>query len=571
MAEPAANSPELSNRPDRSAGKSTRRAPDVDYDVVVVGAGFAGLYMLHRLRGMGFSARVYELGKGIGGTWFWNRYPGARCDVESMEYSYQFSPELQQEWEWSERYASQPEILRYIEHVADRFDLRRDIQLETRVESAIFDEATGRWTVEVTRAGATAQRVVARHVVLATGCLSVRNTPKFPGLERFHGQSYHTGSWPHEGVSFAGKRVAIIGTGSSAVQSIPIIAEQAAHLFVFQRTPNYSVPARNEPLDPEEVKRVKADYDGLRKRAAAVGFGIDLAPRERAAKEDTPEERRREFEARWRKGGFSFLGAYNDIVLDETANQAAQEFVRDKIREVVKDPAVAELLTPRTTIGCKRLCLDTNYFETFNRPNVSLIDVSKSPIEEITAAGVKVDGREYAVDCLVLATGFDAMTGSLLAIDIHGRGGRTLKEKWAEGPRSYLGLQSAGFPNLFIITGPQSPSVLTNMLPSIEQHVNWIADCIGYLRDHELATIEAEVAAEDQWVAHVNEVAGATLLLGCNSWYLGANIPGKPRVFMPYLGFPPYVDKCNDVVAKGYQGFALTRQSDLASSAATQG
>jgi cyclohexanone monooxygenase len=571
MAEPVSRSPESSNAPSKSAGKSPRTAPHRDYDAVVVGAGFAGLYMLHRLRGMGFSVRVYELGTGIGGTWFWNRYPGARCDVESMEYSYQFSKELQQEWEWSERYASQPEILRYIEHVADRFDLRRDIQLETRVERATFDESTGRWDVVVARAGGDAEHVTARHVVLATGCLSVRNTPKFPGLDNFKGPSYHTGNWPHAGVDFTGKRVAIIGTGSSAVQSIPIIAEQAAHLYVFQRTPNYSIPARNEPLHPDEVKRIKADYDGLRQRASQVGFGIDLAPRDRAAKDDTPEERKREFEERWKKGGFGFLGAYNDIVLDEVANQSAQEFVREKIRAVVKDPKTAELLLPKTTIGCKRLCLDTHYFETFNRSNVTLIDVSGSPIEQITAAGVRVDGKEYVVDSLVLATGFDAMTGSLLAIDIKGRGGRTLKQKWAEGPRSYLGLQSAGFPNLFIITGPQSPSVLTNMLPSIEQHVNWIADCIGHLRENELATIEATVEAEDQWVAHVNEVAGGTLLLTCNSWYLGANVPGKPRVFMPYLGFPPYVEKCNDVVAKGYEGFVLTRQHDLAAAPSTQG
>jgi cyclohexanone monooxygenase len=523
------------------------------YDAVVVGAGFAGLYMLHRLRGQGLAVRVYEAGSGIGGTWFWNRYPGARCDVESMEYSYQFSNELQQEWEWSERYASQPEILRYIEHVADRFDLRRDIQLNTRVEAATFDEAGGRWEIEL----AGGERVSAQHVVMATGCLSVRNTPKFKGLESFRGQWYHTGNWPHQGVDFTGKRVAIIGTGSSAVQSIPIIAKQAAHLYVFQRTPNYSIPARNEPLDPEEVARVKADYDALRQRASQVGFGIDLQPSERSALEDTPEQRKREFEARWQKGGFSFLGAYGDLVFNAEANQAAQDFVREKIRSVVKDPAVAEILSPTTTIGCKRLCLDTEYFETFNRPNVTLIDVKNAPIEEITPAGVRVAGRDYAVDSLVLATGFDAMTGALLSVDIRGRGGRSLRDKWAEGPRSYLGLQTAGFPNLFIITGPQSPSVLTNMLPSIEQHVNWIADCIDHLRRRGVAAIEPTTEAEEQWVAHVNEVAGTTLLLTCNSWYLGANIPGKPRVFMPYLGFPPYVEKCNDVVAKGYEGFVL--------------
>ena len=541
------------------AARTSATAPRRDYDAIVVGAGFAGLYMLHRLRGLGLSVRVYEAGSGIGGTWFWNRYPGARCDVESMEYSYQFSKELQQEWEWSERYASQPEILRYIEHVADRFDLRRDVQLNTRVETAVYDETTGRWAI-ATGGG---ERVTAQHCVLATGCLSVRNTPRFKGLEKFSGASYHTGNWPHQGVDFTGKRVGVIGTGSSAVQSIPIIAQRAERLVVFQRTPNYSVPARNEPLDPEHVAQVKAEYDELRRRASQVGFGIDLAPSERLAKEDTPEDRRREFEARWRKGGFTYLGAYADLVFDQEANDAAAEFVREQIRSVVEDPAVAELLCPKTTIGCKRLCLDSGYFETFNRPNVSLVDVSDQPIEEITPRGVRVKGTEYELDCIVLATGFDAMTGALLAIDIRGRDGRTLREKWAEGPRSYLGIGTAGFPNLFIITGPQSPSVLTNMLPSIEQHVNWIADCIDYMREHHLATIEATVEGEDQWVAHVNEVAGTTLLLTCNSWYLGANVPGKPRVFMPYLGFPTYVEKCNDVVAKGYEGFVLTAQRDL--------
>ncbi|HVR28368.1 MAG TPA: NAD(P)/FAD-dependent oxidoreductase [Thermoanaerobaculia bacterium] len=566
-------------KPTPNAAEPGASGPRSDYDAVVVGAGFAGLYMLHRLRELGLSVRVYEAGSGIGGTWFWNRYPGARCDVESMEYSYQFSKELQQEWEWSERYASQPEILRYIEHVADRFDLRRDIQLHTRVVAATFDQVTGRWDVELAadpdpacarvaaggahRAGpgAGGERVSAQHVVLATGCLSVRNTPKFPGLESFAGTWYHTGNWPHQGVDFTGQRVAVIGTGSSAVQSIPLIARQAAHLYVFQRTPNYSVPARNQPLDAEEVARVKAEYDELRRRASQVGFGIDLAPSERLAAEDSAQERRREFEARWRKGGFSFLGAYADLVFDRESNDAAAEFVREKIRSVVKDPKVAELLCPDTTIGCKRLCLDTGYYETFNRPNVTLIDVSSSPIEEVTRDGVRVDGQDYEVDSLVLATGFDAMTGSLLAIDIRGRGGRTLRQKWVEGPRSYLGLQSAGFPNLFIITGPQSPSVLTNMLPSIEQHVNWIADCIDHLRQRDLATIEPTVEAEDEWVAHVNEVAGTTLLLTCNSWYLGANVPGKPRVFMPYLGFPTYVAKCEEVVANGYAGFVLTAPS----------
>lgn len=527
------------------------RATDVD--AVIVGAGFAGMYMLHRLRGMGLSARVFETGDGVGGTWYWNRYPGARCDVESMEYSYQFDDALQQEWDWSERYSPQPEILEYANHVADRFDLRRDIQFETRVTSTVFDEAADCWTVETDRG----DRVTAAYVVMATGCLSSTNTPDFPGLESFQGAHYHTGNWPHDGVDFTGKTVGVIGTGSSAIQSIPIIAEQAKHLTVFQRTPNYAVPAHNGPLDPEVARAVKADYATFRAEAKEMRSGLHTRPNEQSALAVSEEERRAEFEKRWQAGGLPFMGAFMDLLLDENANKTAAEFVREKIRAVVDDPAVAELLSPKTIIGCKRLCVDTGYFQTYNRPNVTLVDVSETPVEAVTAKGVVVAGTEYALDAIVFATGFDAMTGALAKIDIRGVGGRALKEKWAAGPRTYLGLASAGFPNLFTITGPGSPSVLSNMLPSIEQHVEWIADCIGYMREHGCKRIDPTVAAEDAWVGHVNDVANHTLYPSCNSWYLGANVPGKPRVFMPYIGFPPYVEKCKDVVAKGYEGFAL--------------
>jgi cyclohexanone monooxygenase len=525
-----------------------------DVDVVIVGAGFAGMYMLHRLRGMGFTARVLEAGGDVGGTWYWNRYPGARCDVESMQYSYQFSAALQQEWDWSERYAPQPEILRYANHVADRFDLRRDITFNTRVAAARFDEASGRWTVD-TDAG---QRLTARFCVMATGCLSSPNTPAVPGLDAFAGAVYHTGRWPHEDVDFTGKRVGVIGTGSSAIQSIPIIARQAAQLFVFQRTPNYMVPAHNAPLDPAYRSAVKADYAALRARARHNPGGIDLPINQQSALSATPEARRREYEARWAEGGFTFMVSFIDLMFIKEANDTAADFVRGKIREIVQDAKVAELLSPTNVIGCKRLCVDTGYWETFNRANVTLVDVSRTPIEEVTAGGVKVNGKDYALDALVLATGFDAMTGALLRIDIAGRDGRSLTDKWREGPKTYLGLAMAGFPNLFTITGPGSPSVLTNMLPSIEQHVEWIADCLAYMRGRGLTRIEPSQDAEEAWVAHARDVAGISLRATCSSWYVGANIPGKPRVYMPYTGgYPAYLQKCEQVVANGYEGFML--------------
>ena len=538
----------------KKANGSGQNGPDTSLDAVIVGAGFAGMYMLHRLRGMGFSARVFEAGSGVGGTWYWNRYPGARCDVESVQYSYQFDDALQQEWEWSERYAAQPEILRYANHVADRFDLRRDIQFNTRVTSAVYDEAGSRWTI----ATGDGKQISARFCIMATGCLSSPNLPKFEGMERFKGKRYHTGYWPHDGVDFTGQRVAVIGTGSSAVQSIPIIAEQAKKLFVFQRTPNYAVPAHNAPLDPTYVSTIKAEYPTLRARAKRTMTGIDFDYSDRKALETGPEERTAEYERRWQRGGLSFLGAFQDLMVSEEANHTAAEFVRTKIREKVKDPKLVELLTPKNTIGCKRLCIDIGYYETFNRDNVELVDVSREPIEEITEKGVRAKGKEYEVDAIVFATGFDAMTGALLKIDIRGRGGFGLQKKWGDGPRTYLGVGIAGFPNLFTITGPGSPSVLTNMLPTIEQHVDWIAGVMRYMRDHRFAEIEPTPQAEDEWMKHVGELAGRTLRHTCNSWYLGVNIPGKPRVFMPYIGgLPKYVDRCNEIAAKNYAGFAM--------------
>ena len=524
-------------------------------DLVIVGAGFAGLYMLHRARRLGLAARVYEAGSGVGGTWYWNRYPGARCDVESLEYSYGFDEALQQEWQWRERYAAQPEILSYANHVADRFELRRDIQLDTRVSAATWDEAERCWRVS---AGAGAP-VAARFLVMATGCLSSANVPQIQGRESFAGKSYHTGQWPHEKVDFRGLRVGVIGTGSSAVQSIPVIAEEAAQLYVFQRTATYSAPAHNAPLDADFVAHIKSDYAGLRarNRRMPAGFGSNMPRDEGSALAVGAEDRARAYEACWQRGGLGYLRAFADLILDQRANDTAAEFVRGKIRATVRDPAVAQLLLPKQTIGCKRMCVDSGYYEAFNRDNVHLVDISRSGIEEITPRGLKAAGREYELDRIVFATGFDAMTGALLRMKIRGRGGLTLKDKWTAGPRSYLGLGVAGFPNLFIITGPGSPSVLTNMIVSIEQQVEWIAGCLDFLRAQGRSRIEASGVAEDQWVAHVNAVAANTVYPTCNSWYLGANVPGKVRVFMPLVGFPPYAEKCNEVAARGYEGFAL--------------
>ena len=544
--------------------RSTQCAPLRDgqqVDAVVVGAGFAGLYMLHRLRSMGLTVRVFEAGSGVGGTWFWNRYPGARCDVPSMEYSYQFSDELQQEWEWTERYATQPEILRYINHVADRFDLRSDIELNTRVKGASFDDSKGAWTIQTDDG----RRITARFCIMATGCLSSANLPDIPGIDTFRGATYHTGHWPHDAVDFAGQRVGVIGTGSSAIQSIPLIAAQAKELYVFQRTPTYSVPAHNRALEPDEQANLKARYAEIRqigKTEHPFGFGhrmtTDLAT---AASEQRRLER---YEDYWRRGGLEFLGAYADLMLDEEANATATDFLRGKIREIVRDPDLAERLSPTHVAGSKRLCVDTGYFDTYNRPNVHLVDVRTTPIDEITADGIRVADQHYDLDAIVFATGFDAMTGALSKINIEGVDGVPLAKRWAAGPRTYLGLATAGFPNMFIITGPGSPSVLTNMLPSIEQHVDWIADSIGHMRDNDLATIEAREEAQDAWVEHVNEVAYSTLFPKANSWYLGANVPGKPRVFMPYVGFPAYVEKCREVTANGYEGFQFGKGQESA-------
>jgi cation diffusion facilitator CzcD-associated flavoprotein CzcO len=530
-----------------------------EFDALIIGAGFSGLYQLHSLRDrLGLSVRVLEAGDGVGGTWYWNRYPGARCDSESYYYSYSFSEDLQQEWEWTERYPEQPEIMRYLNHVADRFDLRRDIQLGTRVTEASFDDDANLWRVGT----AGGERFAAKFLITAVGCLSTANIPQVEGLDTFQGQWYHTGQWPHGGVDFTGRRVGLVGTGSTGIQAVPVIAEAAAHLTVFQRTPNYSVPARNGPMDAEFQRQIKAEYGEIRRKTRATTNGHPFFISERSALDATPEERQALYAAAWEQGGLRFRATFKDLLSDKAANDTAAEFIRAKIREIVKDPAVAEKLTPYDhPFAAKRPPIDTNYFETFNRNNVALVDVRESPIERVTPGGIKTRDAEYALDIIVFATGFDAMTGPLLSMDIRGKGGRSLKEAWAAGPRTYLGLQVAGFPNLFTITGPGSPSVLCNMPVPIEQHVEWIADCIAHMRERGLKRIEATAEAADTWVEHVNEAASATLLpLANSSWYLGANVPGKPRVFMPYAGgMARYRRICDEVATKGYEGFSLSR------------
>ncbi|MGQ0582166.1 MAG: flavin-containing monooxygenase [Reyranella sp.] len=545
--------------PDASHTPSIR-----ELDVAIVGGGLGGLYAIHRLRGMGLKVRAYEAGSGIGGTWFWNRYPGARCDVESLEYSYSFSDDLQQEWKWPERYGNQPEILQYINHVADRFDLRRDVQLDTRIVSALFDRKSGLWTLRTDKG----EEVKARYCVMAAGNLSTPRVPAFKGIGDFKGKWYHSGLWPHEGVDFTGLRVGVVGTGSSGVQMIPLIARQARHLHVFQRTANFSLPARNGPMDLERERRHKADYPARRRAAYDTPFAIGGFPKPTKSALDVPaEERNAAYEAKWQEGGsISYLYTYTDLLVNKEANDTASEFARNKIRGMVKDPVTAELLAPKDhPIGTKRLCLDTGYYETYNRPNVTLVDVRSDPIAEITPTGIKTDKQAFELDALVFATGFDAMTGALREIDIRTSDGAVLADKWAGGPLTYLGLMVAGFPNMFVVTGPGSPGVKTQMIASIEQHVDWIAGCLDHLHKQQLDRIEPAEQAESDWVHHVNQVADSTLYPLANSWYVGANIPGKPRVFMPYVGgFDRYKQRCDAVAAKGYEGFELSRSRILA-------
>ena len=559
--------PDVSESGDREEGRTAGRGAltvrrvssgsKTQIDVVVVGAGFAGLYALHKFRAQGLSVRVFEAAPAVGGTWYFNRYPGARCDVESVDYCYSFSDELQQEWTWTEKYATQSEILAYINWVADRLDLRRDIAFNTRVIGAVLDEQTLRWTVTTDGQDS----VEAKYVVMATGPLSAAITPDFPGLDTFDGEVYHTATWPHEGVDFTGKRVAVIGTGSSGVQSIPIIAEQAEQLYVFQRTPNYSVPAGNRPLSADEINDVKANYAQRRLASWRSGGGSPHVAHPKLTLEATDDERRAAFEKRWELGGVLFSKTFSDQMVSLEANDEARKFYEEKIRAIIDDPEVAELLIPDNhPIGTKRICTDSNYFQTFNRPNVTLVSVRQTPIESIDQTGITTSGAHYDIDALVLATGFDAMTGTLAKIDIVGRHGRKLLADWNDGPRTYLGLATDGFPNLFLVSGPGAPAVLANMVLHAEAHVNWIADAIAHLDAAGYAAIEPTKDAVDGWIAELAQRAEATLFTKANSWYLGANVPGKPRTFMLFIGgFGTYLDICNEVAAAGYKGFDLLK------------
>ncbi|MGE2772957.1 flavin-containing monooxygenase [Rhodococcus sp. 1.20] len=531
----------------------------IDVDVVVVGGGIAGIYAIHALRQAEFTVQGIEAAAGVGGTWYHNRYPGARCDIESLDYSYSFSADLQREWEWSERYATQPEILRYLEHVVDRFDIARHFRFSTRVVSAEFDDATASWSV-MTDAG---DVIVSRFCLFATGCLSATNMPSIEGRDSFDGESYHTGEWPHGGVDFTGKKVGVIGTGSSGIQSIPLIADDAESVYVFQRSANYSIPAGNRPLDERDRKPSERDYAERRRLSWASGGGSPFVPNPRKAMEVDAQERTRVYEEWWTRGGVLFSKAFPDQMIDPAANATARDFAEAKIRSLVEDSAIAEQLIPTDhPIGTKRIVTDEGYYESFNRPNVHLVNLRKEPIEKIEILGVRTTARRYELDILVYATGFDAMTGALNKIDIRGRGGRSLREAWTAGPLTYLGLGVHGFPNMFVITGPGSPSVLSNMVLASEQHLNWVVGCLTHMRNSGVASIEADASAVERWVDECNRLASGTLFPQANSWYMGANIPGKPRVFMPYIGgFAAYGSRLAEVAASGYDGFTFEKAS----------
>ena len=526
-------------------------------DAVVVGAGFSGLYMLYRLRELGYSTRVFDAANDVGGTWYWNRYPGARCDSESHYYCYSFSEEIRREWKWSCRYPAQPEILSYLNFVADRLDLKKDIEFGTRVTSGNWDEANHCWRVTTDKG----DTIEARYLITGVGNTSTPANPKYPGLENFKGEIYHTALWPHEGVDFTGKRVGLIGTGSSGIQSTPLIAEQAAHLTVFQRTASYSVPARNHDLTDEMRREQEEKYDELRSMVLASPIGMSFPIPTKSGMEDTPEERRAKLDALWKVGGFRFMfTGYNDVISNKATNDVYVEYISEKIRETVKDPAkAAVLLEFNHPAGTKRPPLDTNYYETFNRDNVSVVSIRSNPITGATADGlVQADGEHHKLDAIVFATGFDTVTGTLIKMNLTGKGGQTLEQKWENGPRAYLGLCSEGFPNLFMITGPGSPATLANFPVCIEQNVDWIADVMNRMRETGEIEIEATTEAETKWVEDIVAEADKTLYPTVDSWYMNSNIPGKPRVFTAYLnGMPSYAAICADVAANDYKGFKL--------------
>lgn len=543
-------------------GNDVKNQPIKEVDAVILGAGFAGLYMLHQLKSKGFSTIVYETGDGVGGVWYWNRYPGARCDIESIYYNYTFSKELYEEWTWTSRFPEQEEILRYLNYVADRLKLRSNIQFNTRVKAAHFDEEQHKWLVHLNDG----HQVLAKYFITGIGCLSAANVPKFQGLDQFSGKWYHTGHWPHEKVDFTGKRVGIIGTGSSGIQAIPVIAKEAKHLTVFQRTPQYTIPARNHLYDEDFIRETKGNFENLKHAMRNSVSGTPFAYNHPSAIEDSDHQRQNVFEEAWAQGGFAFASTYKDLLTNEQSNEKAAAFIRSKIRETVQDPTVAEKLCPKYMYGTKRQVLDSDYFETYNRDNVLLVDVKESPILEITETGIQTASNHFELDIIIFATGYDGMTGPLFKIDIRGRNGVTLKDKWENGAsvQTYLGLATASFPNLFMITGPESPSVLVNMPIAIEQHVEWIAQCIDYLREHDIDVMETNAEAEQAWSKHCREIANETLYVKGDSWYTGANIAGKPRSFLIYLGgFDYYTKRCQEVAQNNYEGFQLLKLKSI--------
>ncbi|GAB3695250.1 flavin-containing monooxygenase [Corynebacterium nasicanis] len=519
-------------------------------DVIIIGAGVAGLYMLHTLRKQGLDVHIVDRAAGVGGTWYWNRYPGCRCDIESLDYSYSFDEALQQEWKWTEKYASQPEILAYLEHVAERFDLHRDISLNTSIDSAEFVEDTQRWRLTTSD-----ERILeAKYVVMATGVLSAPKDPRIEGLEDFEGHVLKSASWPQGGVDFTGRRVALIGTGSTGIQMVPKIAEQAERLYVLQRTPSFSIPAHNRPLSDAEQSEVKSSYADFRRRARSSPLGVDTKSDPRSAVEVDAHTRESVFRANYDYGSpMRFANSFNDIVVSEEANAHAVDFVAERIRERVTDQATAEKLIPRSYfLATRRMCIDTDYYETFNQPNVELVDLLENPLERVDATGFVVDGEHIEVDDIVLATGFDAITGALSRIDIRGRDGRVLNERWADYPASFMGVMVHGFPNMFTITGPLSPSVNSNMFVTIEQHVEFIAGLIAASEGQGTSTVEVSAQAETDWCTHAEEVSHQTLFPRTESWYTGANIEGKPRVVLPYLGGVGAFDKLLDEQAENH-------------------
>jgi cyclohexanone monooxygenase len=530
------------------------------YDVIVVGAGISGIYAAYLLHEAGFTFQVIEAGGGVGGTWYWNRYPGARCDVESLFYCYTFSEELDMEWDWTERYPTQPELERYLNHVIDKFDLRRYMNFNTRVVSADFDDAHGRWKMTTDHGDV----YDAQFVVLATGNLSTPKSPDIPHLDQFRGPIFHAGRWPEEGPDLVGLKVGVVGTGSSGIQIVSALPEIVDQLYVFQRTPSFSMPACNYPLDDEYKTNVKSRYSALRQEARMSKAGLLRYINDQSALEVTAEERKVILDERWAAGGGTgnFLSAFNDTMVNPAANDLVAAYVRERIRETVRDPDTAERLCPTGyPIGSRRAGVDIGYFESFNLPNVHLVDVREDPIAHGDENGlVLASGASYDLDVIVFATGYDAMTGSVLAIDIRGRDGVSIRDAWKEGPQTYLGLCTAGFPNLFVVTGPGSPSVLANMVLCIEHHIEWITQCLVFMRENSVSLIEPELEAQQNWVRHVDDLARPTLFYGANSWYTGANVSGKPRVFMPYVGgFGTYRERTAGIAEAGYKGFVLER------------